>query len=56
VHTKVNVDGDDQTGQHKLELKTGSKRHQHVVGIDNDGSGTKFALIALDLPHESDDE
>ena len=32
------------------ELKTGSKLHQHIVGIDSDGTGTKIALVALDLP------
>jgi len=26
------------------------------VGIDAEGAGTKFALVALDLPHESGDD
>jgi hypothetical protein len=34
----------------KLELKAGSKQHQHIAAIDPEGSGTKFGLIALDLP------
>jgi hypothetical protein len=34
----------------KLELKAGSKQHQHIVSIDPEGSGTKFGLVALDLP------
>ena len=39
----------------KMELKAGSKQHQHVVGIDPEGSGTKLGLVALDLPgHLSD--
>jgi hypothetical protein len=33
-----------------LELKAGSKQHQHIVDVDAEGTGTKFALIALDLP------
>ena len=34
-----------------LELKAGSKRHQHVVGFEHSKSGeTRFALVALDLP------
>jgi hypothetical protein len=34
-------------------LKAGSKRHQHIVGIENtSGDGTDFSLIALDLPAE----
>ncbi len=39
---------DDMSG--KLELKAGSKQHQHIVAIDPDGNGTKFGLVALDLP------
>lgn len=34
----------------KIELKAGSKQHQHIVSIDPEGNGTKFALVALDLP------
>jgi len=34
-----------------LELKAGSKRHQHIVGFENAKNGeTRFALVALDLP------
>ena len=34
----------------KTELKTGSKQHQHIVAIEPKGGGTKFGLVALDLP------
>jgi hypothetical protein len=44
-HVYVN---DDESG--KLELKAGSKLHQHIVAIDPEGNGTKFGLVALDLP------
>ncbi len=44
----VNVDTDDD-GSYG-ELKAGSKLHQHIVSIDEMGSGTKFGLVALDLP------
>ena len=44
-HVNVN-----DTSGHQLELKAGSERHQHIVTIDPDGGGTKFSLIALDLP------
>lgn len=43
----IHVD-EDVTG--KTELKAGSKQHQHIVAIDPNDRGTKFALIALDLP------
>ena len=56
--TEVNqhVSVDDSTGKHGLELKTGSKLHQHIVEIDRDGSGTKFALVALDLRNDGGGE
>ena len=44
-HISVN---DDMSG--KMELKAGSKLHQHIVAIDPEGHGTKFGLVALDLP------
>jgi hypothetical protein len=43
----VHVD-DDISG--KTELKAGSKQHQHIVAIDPQDNGTKFGLVALDLP------
>ena len=45
----VHVDTDDA----KQELKAGSRLHQHLVAIDPEGSGTKIALVALDLPGNS---
>ncbi len=46
---KVN---DEDIGAHEgLQLKAGSKRHQHIVGFDKPRDGnTRFALVALDLP------
>jgi hypothetical protein len=50
-HDNIHI---DQGGYHLgngLELKAGSKRHQHVVGFERpNGSQTRFALVALDLP------
>lgn len=43
---------DDNSG--KTQLKTGSKRRQHLVEITPDGAGTKFGLVALDLPGDMD--
>ena len=50
--TTVQIDrGDYGTGKDSLELKAGSKRHQHIVGFENPEDGqTRFALVALDLP------
>jgi hypothetical protein len=48
----VKIDrGDYGTGKDSLELKAGSKRHQHIVGFENPkNSKPRFVLVALDLP------
>jgi hypothetical protein len=55
-NAKVQIDrGDYGVGKETLELKAGSKRHQHIMGFENPKSGkTRFALVALDLPVGSD--
>ena len=46
-HNKVQID------KYGLQLKAGSKRHQHIVGFESPINGkTRFALVALDLPAE----
>jgi hypothetical protein len=55
-HTNLHVDtGDDQN---RLDLKAGSKRHQHIVGIESnsDADTTRFSLIELDLPADNGDK
>jgi hypothetical protein len=49
---KVQIDRSDYgTSKNGLELKAGSKRHQHIVGFEEPKDGkTRFALVALDLP------
>lgn len=49
---QVKVDtGNFNFGEGNLELKAGSKRHQHIVGFEKPkDSQTRFALVALDLP------
>lgn len=44
---------DGTSGKGKLELKAGSGEHQHIVGIEPEAGGTKFGLVALDLPSRS---
>jgi hypothetical protein len=49
---------DDQSKAHvhvsddvQMQLKAGSKHHQHIFAVQkNDGSGTRFTLIELQLP------
>jgi len=39
------------TNSTSMELKAGSKRHQHIVGFETPQDGeTRFALVALTLP------
>jgi hypothetical protein len=53
---KNHLKADDEISG-KMELKAGSKQHQHIVGIDSDGSGTKMGIVAMDLPgHFVDDD
>jgi len=33
-----------------IELKAGGKSHQHIVALEKEAAGTKFGLVALDLP------
>ncbi len=52
-HTHINVNGHgngiDISSQ--MQLKAGSKRHQHIVGFEEPKDGkTRFALVAIDLP------
>ena len=35
---------------HHLELRAGSERHQHIVGVHTEDGATRIALLALDLP------
>jgi hypothetical protein len=55
-NSKVQVDRGDHGGmKNGLELKAGSKRHQHIVGFEDPKDGkTRFALVALDLPAGTD--
>ena len=50
--TKVQIDRDDLSiSENSIELKAGSKRHQHIVGFESlKGGQTRFALVELDLP------
>jgi len=56
-NSNVKIDNNDFTSHDRLQLKAGSKRHQHIVGFEDSREGkTRFALVALDLPagHNSD--
>ena len=47
----VKIDHGGYGSKDGLQLKAGSKRHQHIVGFEKVNEGkTQFALVALDLP------
>ena len=56
-NSNVKIDDNDFGSKESLQLKAGSKRHQHIVGFEhaNDGK-TMFSLVALDLPAGSEKE
>jgi len=41
---------DDKPAKGELQLKAGSRQHQHIVAIQAEGGATKIELVALDLP------
>ncbi len=49
---QINGVGNGSASDTELQLKAGSKRHQHIVGFDNSKTEghTRFVLVALDLP------
>ena len=50
MHTgSVDVNDSDET-----ELKAGSPSRQHIVSFKAEGTGTKFGLVSLELPHSDD--
>jgi hypothetical protein len=44
---------DDRPDKGALELKAGSRQHQHIVAVQAEGGGTKIELVALDLPDKN---
>jgi len=47
----IKIDTGDFGSGRSLELKAGSKRHQHILGFEGrSGNDTRFALVAVDLP------
>jgi len=53
-HRKISVE--DSDSKSALQLKAGSRGHQHIVNIEPERGGTRFALVALDLPIGTGDD
>ena len=50
-HGNVKINEEDIGSHGGFQLKAGSKRHQHILGFEDQKDGkTRFALVALDLP------
>ncbi len=45
-HPHIHIDD----GNDRLQLKAGSKIHQHIVAVNQEDGYTKIGLVALDLP------
>jgi len=55
-HGNVKIDDKDYGAHGGFQLKSGSKRHQHILGFQDSRNGkTRFALVALDLPAAADE-
>jgi hypothetical protein len=52
LHGSLN--GNDIDAENGLELRAGSKQHQHVVGVGRKDGYTKIGLVLLDLPSHLD--
>jgi hypothetical protein len=46
----ITINNVDRHAEAEVELKTGSNLHQHIVAIEPRSDGTKFGLVAFDLP------
>jgi hypothetical protein len=59
-HKNMNVQiGNESVGAagKGLELKAGSKSHQHIVGFEEaEGGRTRFSLVSLDLPEGTESD
>jgi hypothetical protein len=56
-NTSVKIDDNDFGSKDGLQLKAGSRRHQHIVGFQSSkDSKTMFSLVALDLPAGGSDK
>lgn len=49
-HTEVHVNDDDDRDPANDQLRAGSRRNQHIVELEPDGTGTRIGLLALQLP------
>jgi hypothetical protein len=51
-NSNVKIDSKDfGSSDSSIQLKAGSKRHQHIVGFEDPRRGqTRFAMVAIDLP------
>ena len=58
IHTGVHDDADRRSDSDEFTLKAGSPSRQHIVSIRPGEDGTRFTLVALDLPddHHSKDQ
>ncbi len=55
LHGTLNGHDIDTDSNGKLELRTGSELHQHIVAVEPKDGGTRIGLVMLDLPSQLKD-
>jgi len=53
---KNDIHTDDGDHKHELELRAGSKRLQHIVGVEQKNGATRIGLVYLSLPGGMDSD
>jgi hypothetical protein len=46
----ITISNVDRNAKEEVELKTGSKLHQHLVAVEPQSDGTRIGLMAFNLP------
>jgi hypothetical protein len=54
LHLHGSLNGNHIAEGNGLELRAGSKQHQHIVGVEKKDGYTKIGLVLLDLPSHLD--
>lgn len=55
-HNNFNFNTSVEDGKNSIELKSGSKRHQHIVALGTKDSNTVINVVNLDLPGGKDND
>lgn len=54
-HVHADMDPSREAKRHEVTLKAGSPSRQHIVGLEPFNNGTRFDLVAIDMPNTNHD-